>query len=79
MKALMVFAFMLVVSVTMRAAASEDEALKQLVPTGKLRIGVAYAPAPTPVFVVKALAGRFAAFPVILAWHLRKPSACPLS
>lgn len=39
------------------AFAIEDSAMKQLAPTGKLRIGVAYAPSPTPVFVVKDASG----------------------
>lgn len=35
------------------AIAIEDQVLKELVPTGKLRVGLAYAPAPTPIFVAK--------------------------
>ena len=31
--------------------------MKQLASTGKLRVGVAYAPAPTPVFVAKDAGG----------------------
>ncbi|CAN5116526.1 ABC transporter substrate-binding protein [soil metagenome] len=33
--------------------AAEDQVLKELVPTGKLRVGLAYAPAPTPIFVAR--------------------------
>ena len=35
------------------AIAIEDQVLKELVPTGKLRVGLAYAPAPTPIFVAR--------------------------
>jgi polar amino acid transport system substrate-binding protein len=31
--------------------------MKQLAPTGKLRVGIAYAPAPTPIFVAKDAGG----------------------
>ena len=39
------------------AAAVEDNVMKQLVPTGTLRVGVAYAPSPTPIFVAKDASG----------------------
>lgn len=35
----------------------EDESLRQLAATGRLRVGVAYAPLPTPVFVARNAAG----------------------
>ncbi len=37
--------------------AAEGQAMKELAPSGRLRAGVAYAPNPTPVFVVKDGAG----------------------
>jgi polar amino acid transport system substrate-binding protein len=37
--------------------AAEEQVLKELVPTGKLRVGVAFAPAPTPIFVAKEANG----------------------
>ncbi|MBN8968493.1 MAG: transporter substrate-binding domain-containing protein [Rhizobiales bacterium] len=40
-----------------QAIAVEDQVLKELVPTGKLRVGVAYAPAPTPIFVAREAGG----------------------
>lgn len=40
-------------AVSTPALAVEDRMLKELVPTGKLRVGLAYAPAPTPVFVAR--------------------------
>src|ERR1700730_7334837 len=57
MKAITLFGLMLALSISTRAAAVEDNVMKQLAPTGKLRLGVAYAPAPTPIFVVKDAAG----------------------
>ena len=35
------------------ADAGFGEAMKELIPTGKLRVGVAFAPSPSPLFVVK--------------------------
>jgi polar amino acid transport system substrate-binding protein len=40
------------------AAAIEQSVLNELAPTGKLRVGVAYAPAVTPLFVAKDAAGQ---------------------
>ncbi len=51
--------------------------MKQLVPTGKLRIGVAYAPAPTPVFVVKDAAGEVRGVPRDLGVALAKALGVP--
>ncbi|MDH8222610.1 hypothetical protein QIG51_27320, partial [Klebsiella pneumoniae] len=33
--------------------AAEEQVLKELAPTGKLRVGLAYAPSPTPIFVAR--------------------------
>jgi polar amino acid transport system substrate-binding protein len=57
MKVATLFGLMLVLSISSGASAVEDNVMKQLVPTGKLRVGVAYAPAPTPIFVAKDAAG----------------------
>jgi polar amino acid transport system substrate-binding protein len=51
------FGLMLALSISTGAAAVGDDVRKELVPTGKLRVGVAYAPAPTPIFVAKDAAG----------------------
>lgn len=40
------------------AMAADDNWKKELIPTGKLRVGVAYAPKPTPIFVTKDSAGE---------------------
>jgi polar amino acid transport system substrate-binding protein len=48
---------MLVLSISTGAPAVEDNVMKQLVPTGKLRVSVACAPASTPIFIAKDAAG----------------------
>jgi len=45
------------------AGAAETDAAKDLAPSGTLRIGVAYAPAPTPVFVVRSVSGEVSGVP----------------
>src|ERR1700752_1441016 len=40
-------------AISIPAMATEEPVLKELVPTGKLRVGLAYAPAPTPIFVAR--------------------------
>jgi polar amino acid transport system substrate-binding protein len=77
MKVDMLFAVMLGMSAAMPARAADDELMKQLVPTGKLRIGVAYAPAPTPVFVVKDSAGDVRGVPRDLGVGLAKALGVP--
>src|ERR1700675_2235947 len=57
MKAIALVGLMLVLSIGARAASAADNLMKELVPTGKLRVGVAYAPSPTPIFVAKDAAG----------------------
>jgi polar amino acid transport system substrate-binding protein len=41
------------ISLSTHAMATEEQVLNELAPTGKLRVGVAFAPAPTPIFVAK--------------------------
>src|ERR1700746_1538826 len=53
MKAVFVLGFLLALPLGSTLGAVEDDVMKQLAPTGKLRVGVAYAPAPTPIFVAK--------------------------
>ncbi len=61
------------------AAAADSEAVKQLAPTGTLRIGVAYAPAPTPVFAVKDAAGAFRGVPRDLGVALANSLGVPFA
>jgi polar amino acid transport system substrate-binding protein len=58
MKAMALFALILALPLGAGTLAAEDNVLRELVPAGKLRVGVAYAPAPTPLFVIKDQAGE---------------------
>ncbi len=58
MEAMVLVGLMLVLSFSGKAIAADDDVRRELVPAGKLRVGVAYAPAPTPLFVVKDAAGE---------------------
>ena len=59
------------------AAASEESVMRELAPSGKLRVGVAYAPAPTPVFVVKDASGEVHGVPRDLGAALAKGLGVP--
>jgi polar amino acid transport system substrate-binding protein len=52
--------------------------MRELVPTGKLRVGVAFAPAPTPIFVVKDAAGDVHGVPRDLGAALAKALGVPV-
>ena len=78
MKAVTLFGLMLALSINTGAAAVEDNVLKELVPTGKLRVGVAYAPAPTPIFVAKDAAGDVHGVPRDLGSALAKALGVPV-
>lgn len=45
------------ISLYTNSFAAEEKVLNELVPTGQLRVGVAFAPAPTPIFVAKQADG----------------------
>jgi polar amino acid transport system substrate-binding protein len=51
--------------------------MKDLVPTGKLRVGIAYAPAPTPVFVAKDATGQAHGVPLDLGTALARSLNVP--
>jgi ABC-type amino acid transport substrate-binding protein len=74
----MLLGLMLVLSINTEASAVQDNILKQLVPTGKLRVGVAYAPAPTPIFVAKDAAGDVHGVPLDLGNALAKTLDVPV-
>ena len=77
MRTIMLFAFLLGLWVSAGAATVEEDVMKQLVPIGKLRVGVAYAPASTPVFVVKDAAGEVRGVPRDLGVALAKALSVP--
>jgi len=78
MKAVTLFALLLALPISTGAAAVEDNVLKQLVSAGKLRVGVAYAPAPTPIFVAKNAAGDVHGVPRDLGSALAKTLGVPV-
>ena len=78
MKAIVLFGSMLVLSSGIWAASAEDNVMKELVPTGKLRVGVAYAPSPTPIFVAKDAAGDVRGVPRDLGAALAKALGVPV-
>jgi polar amino acid transport system substrate-binding protein len=69
---------MLALSVGAAATAVEESVMKELVPTGRLRVGVAYAPAPTPIFVAKDAAGEVHGVARDLGAALAKALGVPL-
>jgi polar amino acid transport system substrate-binding protein len=60
------------------AIAAEDNVMNELVPTGRLRVGVAYAPASTPVFVVRDAAGGVHGIPSDIGNALAKVLGVPI-
>ena len=60
------------------AAAQESMAVKELVPTGKLRVGVVFAPAASPFFVVKEANGEPRGVTVDLARELGRKLDAPV-
>jgi polar amino acid transport system substrate-binding protein len=60
------------------AAAQESMAVKELIPTGKLRVGVVFAPAASPFFVVKEANGEPRGVTVDLALELGRRLDVPV-
>src|SRR6266481_4230058 len=60
------------------AAARDGLVLQELAPNGRLRAGLAYAPAATPVFVVKDADGKVHGVPFDLATALAESLDLPL-
>src|ERR1700732_1956004 len=78
MKVATLLGLMLVLSISTGSSAVEDDVMQQLVPTGKLRVGVAYAPAPTPIFVTKDATGDVHGVPRDLGSALAKSLGVPV-
>src|ERR1035441_5240315 len=78
MKVAKLLGLLLVLSISTGASAVEDDVMKQLVPTGKLRVGVAYAPAFTPIFVAMDAAGNVHGVPLDLGNALAKTLGVPV-
>jgi polar amino acid transport system substrate-binding protein len=60
------------------SAFAEDAVMKELVPTGKLRVGIAYAPTPTPVFAAKDAQGEVHGVQRDIATALAKQLGVPM-
>jgi polar amino acid transport system substrate-binding protein len=60
-----------------RTVATESEVMQELVPTGKLRVGVPFAPAPTPIFVAKDARGEVHGVPLDLGTALARALGVP--
>ena len=78
MKVATLLGLMLVLSIGTGASAVGDDVMKQLVPTGKLRVGVAYAPASTPIFVAKNATGDVHGVPLDLGNALARTLGVPI-
>jgi polar amino acid transport system substrate-binding protein len=78
MKVATLLGLILVLSIGTGTLAVGDDVMKQLVPTGKLRVGIAYAPAPTPIFVAKDAAGDVHGVPRDLGDALAKALGVPV-
>jgi polar amino acid transport system substrate-binding protein len=59
-------------------ASAEDAVVKELAPTGKLRVGIAYAPAPTPVFAAMGAQGEVHGVQRDIATSLAKKLGVPM-
>ena len=71
------FLGLMIALISSAAFAVEDDVLKQLVPTGKLRVGMAYAPTRTPIFVAKNASGDFHGVPRDLGIALAESLGVP--
>lgn len=60
------------------AMANDADVMKQLVPTGKLRVGIAYAPKPTPIFAAKDAGGEVRGVPRDLGEAMAKALGVPV-
>src|ERR1700691_2145282 len=78
MKVATLLGLMLVLSIGTGTSAVGDDVMEQLVPTGKLRVGVAYAPASTPIFVAKDAAGNVHGVPLDLGNALARTLGVPI-
>ena len=78
MKAVALFGLMLVLSIGARPAPAADNLMKELVPTGRLRVGVAYGSSSTPILVAKDAAGDVRGVPRDLGAALAKALGVPI-
>src|SRR5258707_6423605 len=72
MKAIKLFGLMFALSIGTGAAAVEDSVMKELVPTGKLRVAIAVSPAPSALYVIKGGSGGYRGVAIDLGSALAK-------
>ena len=70
--------FLLAFLLTSGANAADTSVTKEIAPTGRLRVGVAYAPSPTPIFVAKDTSGHVHGVPLDLGTALAKALGVPV-
>ncbi len=78
MKNVTLLGLVMAMAIGTTALALDGNALKELAPTGKLRVGVAYAPSATPVFVAKDESGGVRGVPRDLGDALAKKLGVPV-
>ncbi len=78
MRAVALLGIIFALAIGARAAAVEKSVITQLVATGKLRVGVAYAPALTPTFVVRDAGGEVRGVPRDLGEALARALGVPI-
>jgi len=78
MKPFAILGLLLGLTFSTNAAAVDEAAIKQLAPTGTLRVGVAYAPSKTPIFVAKDASGEMHGVPRDIGQALGKALGVPV-
>jgi polar amino acid transport system substrate-binding protein len=78
MKAVTIFGLIFALSISAGAAAAEDVVMKELVPTGKLRVAIAVSPAPSALYVIKDANGRYRGVTIDLESALAQKLGVPV-
>jgi polar amino acid transport system substrate-binding protein len=69
---------MFALSIGTGAAAVEDSVMKELVPTGKLRVAIAVSPAPSALYVIKGASGGYRGVAIDLGSALAQKLGVPV-
>ena len=78
MKAIKLCGLMLALSIGTAAAAVEDSVMKELVPTGKLRVAIAVSPAPSALYVIRGGSGGYRGVAIDLGSALAQKLGVPV-
>ena len=78
MKLIRTIASIMTILIGTFSAAAQDSVLKELAPSGKLRVGVAFAPSPTPIFVTRDASGDVHGVPSDIGKALAKELGVPV-